>query len=73
TRLSYRIVLVPVISAVSYELLKLSDRYKESIVIKTLVAPGLFLQRFTTREPNDKMLEVAIEALKTVEKIQKNQ
>ena len=73
TRLSYRIVLIPVISAVSYELLKLSDKYKDSIVIKMLVAPGLLLQRFTTREPDDKMLEVAIKAVKEVENLQNNE
>lgn len=70
TRLSYRIILIPAISAVSYELLKLSDRYKDSGLVKAMVAPGLLLQRFTTREPDDKMIEVAIEALKTVENIQ---
>jgi uncharacterized protein YqhQ len=57
---------------VSYELLKLSDKYKDSFVIKTLVAPGLVLQRFTTREPDEKMIEVAIEALKAVENVQSN-
>ena len=70
TRLSYRIILIPAISAVSYEILKLSDRYKDSGVVKAIVAPGLLLQRFTTREPDDKMIEVAIEALRTVENIQ---
>ena len=70
TRLSYRIVLIPAISAVSYELLKLSDRYKDSIIIKILVAPGLLLQRFTTRTPDDKMLEVAIKAVIEVENLQ---
>lgn len=73
TRLSYRIILIPVISAVSYELLKLSDKYKESRVIKTLVAPGLLLQRFTTRPPDDKMIEVAIKAVKEVESFQKEE
>ena len=72
TRLSYRIILIPAISSVSYELLKLSDKYKDSFVIKTLVAPGLVLQRFTTREPDEKMIEVAIEALKAVENVQNN-
>jgi uncharacterized protein YqhQ len=71
TRFSYRIVLIPVISAVSYELLRLSDRYKNSRIIKVLVAPGLLLQRFTTRQPDDDMIEVAIKAVKEVESLQR--
>jgi uncharacterized protein YqhQ len=70
-RLSYRIILIPVISSVSYEALRLSDRYKESRIMKALVAPGLLLQRLTTRQPDDKMLEVAITAVKHVESLQK--
>ena len=70
-RLSYRVVLIPVISAVSYELLRLSDRYKDSRIMKALVAPGLGLQHFTTRQPDDKMIEVAIKAVKEVESLQK--
>jgi uncharacterized protein YqhQ len=70
-RLSYRIVLIPVISAVSYEILKLSDKYRDSAVMNVLVAPGLALQHLTTRPPDDDMLEVAIKAVKEVESLQK--
>ena len=70
-RLSYRILLIPIISAISYELLRLSDRYKDSRIVKILVAPGLGLQRFTTREPDDDMIAVAIKAVKEVESLQK--
>ena len=70
TRLSYRVLLVPVISSVSYEVLKISDKYKDSRIVKAIVAPGLLLQRFTTRPPDDKMLEVAIKAVKEVETMQ---
>jgi uncharacterized protein YqhQ len=70
-RLSYRVVLIPVISAVSYELLKLSDKYRDSTVMRALVAPGLALQHFTTRQPDDDMIEVAIKAVKEVERLQK--
>lgn len=69
-RLTYRILLIPVISAVSYEILRLSDKYKDSRIVKLLVAPGLLLQRFTTRPPDDQMLEVAIMAVKEVESLQ---
>jgi uncharacterized protein YqhQ len=70
-RLSYRIVLIPVISAVSYEILKLSDRYRDSRIMKVLVAPGLALQHLTTRQPDDDMIEVAIKAVKEVVRLQK--
>jgi len=70
-RLSYRILLIPVISAVSYELLRLSDRHKDSRIVRALVAPGLLLQRLTTKQPDDKMIEVAIKAVKEVETLQK--
>jgi uncharacterized protein YqhQ len=65
-KLAYRILLIPVIGAVSYEALKLSDRYKKSKIMKVLLAPGLGLQCLTTRKPDEKMIEVALEAVKKV-------
>jgi uncharacterized protein YqhQ len=65
-RLAYRVLLIPVIAAVSYEILKLSDRYKKSKIMKVLLAPGLGLQYLTTRKPDEKMIEVALEAVKKV-------
>jgi uncharacterized protein YqhQ len=65
-RLAYRILLIPVIGAVSYEVLKLSDRYKKSKIMKVLIAPGLGLQYLTTRKPDEQMIEVALEAVKKV-------
>ncbi len=65
-KLAYRILLIPVIGAVSYEVLKLSDRYKKSKIMKVLLAPGLGLQYLTTRRPDEKMIEVALEAVKKV-------
>jgi uncharacterized protein YqhQ len=41
------------------------------MIVKALVAPGLLLQRFTTRQPDDDMLEVAIKAVKEVEILQR--
>jgi len=69
-RLAYRILLIPVIGAVSYEVLKLSDRYKKSRIMKVLVAPGLGLQYLTTRKPDEKMIEVALEAVKKVNSLE---
>jgi uncharacterized protein YqhQ len=67
TRLAYRILLIPVIGAISYEVLKLSDRYRKSKIMKVLIAPGLGLQYLTTRKPDEKMIEVALEAVKKVD------
>jgi len=72
-RLAYRILLIPVIGAVSYEVLKLSDRYKDSRTMKVLVAPGLGLQYLTTREPDEKMIAVALKAVEEVDRLQKSQ
>jgi uncharacterized protein YqhQ len=66
TRLAYRVVLIPVIGAVSYELLRLSGRYRKSMVTRVLTAPGLAFQRLTTREPDNDMIEVAIRAVEEV-------
>ncbi len=61
-----RILLLPAIAGVSYELIKLSGRYRFNPLVKILIAPGLWLQRITTKEPNDQQMEVAIASLKTV-------
>ncbi|UCG45075.1 MAG: DUF1385 domain-containing protein, partial [Candidatus Bathyarchaeota archaeon] len=68
-RLAYRILLIPVIGAISYELLKLSDKHKDSVIMRVLTIPGLAFQRLTTREPDDAMLEVALEAVKEVNRL----
>ena len=67
-RLSYRIVLIPVIAGISYELLRLSGKYKDSKITRVFVVPGLLFQRLTTKEPTDDMIEVSIKALKEVKK-----
>jgi uncharacterized protein YqhQ len=61
-----RILLIPVIAGVSYELLKLSARWPNNIILKVLMQPGLWAQRITTRRPDKKQIEVAIAALKKV-------
>ncbi|UCF58383.1 MAG: DUF1385 domain-containing protein [Candidatus Bathyarchaeota archaeon] len=68
-RLSYRVLLIPVIGAISYELLKLSDRHKNSKITRILTMPGLAFQRLTTREPDEDMIEVAVEAVKEVKRL----
>ena len=61
-----RIVLMPVIAGIAYEAIKLSGRYNSNMVVKTLIAPGLWLQRITTKEPSDAQLEVGLRSLKAV-------
>jgi uncharacterized protein YqhQ len=59
-----RIVLLPLIAGVSYEFLKWSAMNDQSPLVKLAIAPGLALQRLTTREPDDSQLEVAIRSMK---------
>jgi uncharacterized protein YqhQ len=61
-RIASRILLVPVIAGVAYEFLKYSARHASNPVWRALMWPSLKLQRLTTREPDDSMLEVAIAA-----------
>ena len=68
-RLAYRVLLIPVIGAISYELLKLSDKYKDSMIMRILTIPGLAFQRLTTREPDDEMIEVAVKTVKEVRRL----
>ena len=62
-RLASRLLLIPVVAGISYEFLRYSAKHKDNPVIKILIAPGLGLQRLTTREPDESMLECAIAAL----------
>lgn len=64
-RIVLRVLLVPVIAGVSYEFIRLAGR-NDSWIIKILSAPGLLVQRLTTREPDEEMLEVAIASVEGV-------
>ena len=61
-----RILLVPVVAGISYELMRLGAANYRFRVVRWLMAPGLALQGLTTREPDDTMIECAIAALKRV-------
>jgi len=63
-RLGLRLLLLPLIAGVSYEILKFAGKHTDNIFVKILIAPGLLLQKITTRRPTDDMLEVAIKSLK---------
>ena len=60
-----RILLLPVIAGISYEIIKLAGR-SDNVIIRILSAPGLLLQRITTREPDEEMIEVAIKSVEAV-------
>ena len=61
TRVFSRLMLMPVVAGISYEVLKYLGKHDNALV-RVLRAPGIFLQRLTTKEPDDDMLEVAIAA-----------
>ncbi len=65
-RIASRIVLLPVVAALSYELIRLAGRRHSFFLIRWLSAPGMWLQRLTTRPPDDDMIGVAISALQAV-------
>ena len=64
--LSLRVIVIPIIAGISYEGLKLSDKFKTGNIMKFVNKPGLLLQKITTGEPTPKMIEVAVKALKGV-------
>ena len=59
-------MLLPVIAGVAYELIRFAGKHSDNRVLMTLLAPGLWLQRLTTREPSLDQLEVSIRALREV-------
>jgi uncharacterized protein YqhQ len=61
-----RIVLLPVIAGIAYELIRFAGKHSENRILMTILAPGLWLQRLTTREPTLDQLEVSIRALREV-------
>ena len=64
-RILSRVILLPVVAGISYEIIKLSAN-SDNCVLGCAIKPGLWLQYMTTREPDDDMIEVAIESAKAV-------
>ena len=62
-RLLFHLPFIPLVSGISYEIIKLTAKYN-SFLFHILKAPGIWLQNITTKEPDDKMIEVSISALK---------
>ena len=61
-----RILLLPVIAGIAYELIRFAGKHQDNRVLMSLLAPGMWLQRLTTREPSLDQIEVSIRALKEV-------
>jgi uncharacterized protein YqhQ len=61
-----RILLLPVIAGIAYELIRFAGNHTDNRVLMKLLAPGLWLQRLTTREPSLDQIEVSIRALREV-------
>ena len=64
-RVLLRIALIPVIAGISYEIIRLAGR-SDNILIRIISAPGMWLQRLTTKEPDEEMIEVAIKSVEAV-------
>ena len=64
TRLLTHLPLIPFVGGVSYEFIKASAKRSETLIGKIVVAPGLWLQKITTKEPDETQLEVALVALR---------
>ena len=64
-RIVFRLLLIPVIAGISYEILRLAGR-RDNVIMRILSAPGMLLQRLTTKEPDDDMIEVGIRSVEAV-------
>ena len=72
-RILSRIVLIPVVAGIAYEYIKLTNRYRHKRIVQIMAAPNLALQRLTTRQPDESMLEVSVAALKRVLEIERGE
>ncbi len=72
-RLGYHLLLIPIISGVSYEVLKFSGKNLNHPIVKIMTIPGMALQRITTQPPDDEMVEVALVAMKAALDMDYNQ
>ena len=61
-----RILLLPLIAGIAYEVIRFAGKHSGNRIVMTLLAPGLWLQRLTTREPSLDQIEVSIRALREV-------
>lgn len=64
-RVLYRILLMPVVAGISYEFIRLAGR-SNNIIVRILSAPGMLIQKLTTKEPDESMIEVAIASVEAI-------
>src|SRR5882762_4538613 len=67
-----RILLLPVIAGIAYELIRFAGKHRDNRILMSLLAPGMWLQRLTTREPSLDQIEVSIRALREVLDLERN-
>jgi uncharacterized protein YqhQ len=65
-RLASRVLLIPIVAGIAFEYIRLTARHLNNPLVRLLIAPNLALQRLTTREPDEHMLEVAIAAFQAM-------
>lgn len=71
TNLGVRLAALPLIAGISYEYLKVSARHAKNPIVKALIAPGLWFQRLTTKEPDEKQLAVGLQSLQVALEMEK--
>jgi uncharacterized protein YqhQ len=64
------LALLPVIASITYEVIRLAGMFKSGFLARVLLAPGLWTQYLTTREPTDDQIEVAVAALQKVRELE---
>lgn len=65
-RVGYKLLLLPIVAGIAYEIIRLAGSRKESKFMRLLLGPGLLMQRITTQEPSDDQIEVAIKSFQSV-------
>jgi len=68
-----RILLIPVIAALGYEVIQFGAKHPKNVLVRAVLAPGLWLQELTTKEPNDSQIEVALSALRKAVEIDQSE
>jgi uncharacterized protein YqhQ len=69
--LASRVIVIPIVAGIAFEFIMWSARHQDSALVRVLVWPGLQMQKLTTREPSDDMVEVAMASLKKVLSMEK--
>ncbi len=65
-RIASRLVAIPIIAGLAYEALRLGAKFPDSLIMRALMAPGIWLQKITTREPDGPQIEVAVASFQEV-------